>query len=120
MTGVLLMLAFVAMAMAIVVGAKFPRVWLGCNLAAALAALVSALGVLAGNPDFDWHGGFLFGFGVKAVFFSAASLVAFGACQRTKPCLRDSFRSGAQDGRVWRRALQRLVASAARCGLGGD
>jgi len=51
--------------------------------------------------------------------FSVAHLVALRARQCAEPCLRHSIRGGDQDGDLWHRAVQRLVAGAGGGGLGG-
>lgn len=114
MTGVLLILSCAAMVAAILLGAKFPRIWLGCNLAGALAALMSALGVLAGNPDLDWQAGFRLGGellhfrldGVSALFLTLVSVAgAAGAVYAREYWSDHHHPSSAPRSRVWWSAL---------------
>lgn len=61
MSGPLLLLAGVALAMSVVVGAKFPRAWLVLTLFGISAALVAAFGVLCGAAVGEWRSAFLIG-----------------------------------------------------------
>jgi hydrogenase-4 component B len=114
MTGLLLSLAFVALAAGIVLGAKCPRLWLAANLTGSVAALVAALGILAGNPDLDWRGGFLLGGeplhvrldGVSAVFLTLLSLAAGAGAVYARGYWSDHHDpSPAPRGRAWWSAL---------------
>ncbi|MEI7908286.1 MAG: proton-conducting transporter membrane subunit [Verrucomicrobiota bacterium] len=60
-TGLLLLVAAVAMLTAIGTGWRRPRVWLIANLAGAGAVLVAAVAVLAGGADWVWRSGFAVG-----------------------------------------------------------
>lgn len=65
MTGLLLMVAFVALAAAAGAGIRWPRMWLGLTLIGTGAALAAGLGVLlgaaTGGPYFEWRSHYLLG-----------------------------------------------------------
>ena len=114
MTGLLLSLAFVALTAGIMLGAKFPRLWLAANLAGALSALVAALGVLSGNPELDWRSGFLLGDealhfrldGVSAVFLTLLAVASGAGAVYSREYWSDHhYPSSAPRGRAWWSAL---------------
>ena len=110
MTGPLLVLAFAALAAGVVVGVKWPRLWLGVTLTGAAAALAAALGVLSGLPDFEWRGGFPLGGetphlrldGVSALFLALTAVVGGAGAVYAREYWPDHhYPSSAPRGRAW-------------------
>ena len=61
MTGLLLSLTFLALGLAVVLGARLPRLWLTLNAVGVAAALSAALLVLLGSGNWEWRSTFLLG-----------------------------------------------------------
>ncbi len=110
MTGVLLLAAFMALTAGIAVGVKWPRVWLGLTLAGTFAALVAGLGVLLGNPDFEWRSAFLLGGeplhlrldGLSALFLVLVAVVGGAGAAYSREYWSDHhYPASAPRGRAW-------------------
>lgn len=56
----LLLAAGLALALGFTLGPRWPRLWLGLSLAAAVATLGAVVPVLAGGPVWEWRSGFTF------------------------------------------------------------
>lgn len=56
--GVLLLVAALGQAAGVMAGPRWPRVWLGCAVGSAVAALAAAAQVLGGAPDWEWRSAF--------------------------------------------------------------
>ena len=110
MTGLLLLLAFAALAAGMISGWKWPRLWLGSTLTGNTAALAAAVGVLAGRTDFEWSGGFPLGGeeihlrldGLSALFLALLSVVGAAGAVYAKEYWSDHHHpSSAPAGRCW-------------------
>jgi hydrogenase-4 component B len=110
MTGPLLLLAFATLSAGIVVGVKWPRVWLAATLTGTIAALAAALGILSGNPDFEWRSAFPLGGeplhvrldGVSALFLALLSVAAGAGAVYAREYWSDHhYPSSAPRGRAW-------------------
>lgn len=110
----LVLLAFVALAMGVVTGAKFPRTWLVMTLIGAIAALGGALSVLLGSLDWEWRSGFPVGGehlhlrldGTSALFLALLSVVGGGGAVYAREYWPDDeFPTTAPRGRAWWSAL---------------
>jgi hydrogenase-4 component B len=105
-----LLAALAALAASAVAGVKWPRLWLGMTLAGTAAALAAALGVLMGNPDFDWRSDFLIGGeplhlrldGVSALFLVLPSVVGGAGAIYSRGYWPDhQYPLSAPRGRCW-------------------
>jgi hydrogenase-4 component B len=112
--GALLLLAAVGQAAGVICGPRWPRIWLGCTVASALAALAAAVGLLAGGPDWAWRSEFAFGGeplhlrldGLSALFLALLGVVvAAGAVYAHEYWPDRSYPDSAPRGRLWWSAL---------------
>ena len=109
-TGILLALAFAALAAGIPAGMKYPRLWLGFTLLGTAAALLAALGVLSGMVDFEWRSSFHLGGerlhlrldGVSALFLALLALVGGAGAVYSREYWSDHhYPASAPRGRAW-------------------
>lgn len=114
MTGLLLLPAVILLVMAVVVGARWPRLWLGFTLAGAGAALGAALTVFPSGGGWEWQPQFLLGGetvhlrldGVSAVFMALAAVVGGAGAVYARGYWPDhGHPATAPRGRVWWSAL---------------
>lgn len=114
MTGLLLLLAALALGSAVVVGARLPRSWLALTLAGAGAALGAAVWILLGTSIWEWRSAFQLGGeavhlrldGVSALFLALASVVgAAGAVYAHEYWSDHHHPASAPRGRAWWSAL---------------
>ncbi|MFA6546092.1 MAG: proton-conducting transporter membrane subunit, partial [Limisphaerales bacterium] len=114
MSGPLLLLAFVALATAIVVGVRSSRWWLALTVTGAVAGLGAALTVLLGATDWEWRSGFSLGGelahlrldGVSALFLALLSVVGgTGAVYAREYWSEHHYPASAPRGRLWWSAL---------------
>jgi hydrogenase-4 component B len=112
--GLLLALAFAALAVAIVIGLKCPRLWLGCTLLGTSAAFLASLEVLSGAAEFEWRSVFPLGGetlhmrldGVSALFLALLSVVGGAGAVYAREYWSDHhYPHSAPRGRVWWSAL---------------
>jgi len=110
MAGPLLLLAFVALVTAILVGVRSSRWWLGLTVAGAVAGLGAALTVLLGAADWEWRselslGGELIHLrldGVSALFLALLSVVGgTGAVYAQEYWSEQHYPASAPRGRAW-------------------
>ena len=108
--GLLLALAFAALAAGIVAGLKCPRRWLVATLIGTVSALAAALGVLSGAADFEWRSAFLLGGerlhlrldGVSALFLALLSVVGGAGAVYAREYWSDHhYPASAPRGRAW-------------------
>lgn len=108
--GAMLLLAAGCLAVGIVCGARFARLWLALTLLAAGAALVAALQVLTGAVDWQWRSDFLVGGealhfrldGVSALFLVLLSVVGgAGALYSREYWSDEQYPTSAARGRAW-------------------
>lgn len=114
MSGPLLLLAFVALVTAILVGVRSSRWWLGLTVTGAVAGLGAALTVLLGATDWEWQSEFSLGGelihlrldGVSALFLALLSVVGgTGAVYAQEYWSEQHYPASAPRGRVWWSAL---------------
>ena len=112
--GSLLWLAFVALALGVVLGARQPRTWLALTVAGAGSGLVAALWVLLGAADWGWRSDFLVGGeplhlrldGLSALFLALLSVVGgAGAVYAREYWSEYHYPASAPRGRAWWSAL---------------
>jgi len=110
MSGPLLLLAFVALVTAILVGVRSSRWWLGLTVTGAVAGLGAALTVLLGAADWEWRselslGGELIHLrldGVSALFLALLSVVGgSGAVYAQEYWSEQHYPASAPRGRAW-------------------
>lgn len=108
--GDLLLLAGSSLVASILVGPRWPRVWLAFTLAGALAAMVAATNVLVGGADWEWRSAFLLGGeplhlrldGLSAFFLALEAIVgAAGAAYARQYWSDTEYRASAPRGRAW-------------------
>jgi hydrogenase-4 component B len=114
MAAPLLLLAFVALAMAVVGGAKWSRAWLALTVIGTVAALGAALSVLLGHGDWEWRSGFLVGGeplhlrldGLSALFLTLLSVVGGAGAVYSREYWSDHHHpDSAPRGRAWWSAM---------------
>jgi hydrogenase-4 component B len=114
MTGELLALAVILLGMAVVTGARWPRLWLGLTVSGAAMALGAALAVFASGADWQWRAGFLIGGeavhlrldGLAALFVVLAAVVGgAGAVYAREYWAGPHHAASAPRGRAWWSAL---------------
>ncbi|MEI6654992.1 MAG: proton-conducting transporter membrane subunit [Verrucomicrobiota bacterium] len=114
MTGQLLLPAVVLLGMAVAVGARWPRLWLGLTLGGTVAALGAALTVFLTGADWDWQSQFLLGGevvhlrldGLSAVFVVLAAGVGGAGAVYARGYWPDHMHpASAPRGRAWWSAL---------------
>ena len=114
MPGLFLLIALVALAASVAVGARLPRTWLALTLTGSAAALVSALLVLLGPLDWEWRSGFLLGGepmhlqldGVSALFLALLCVVGGAGAVYAREYWPDHHHpASAPRGRAWWSAL---------------
>lgn len=113
-TAPLLLLAFVTLAMGIVMGASLPRTWLALTVTGTIAALSAALRVLLGHADWEWQSAFLLGGeplhlrldGVSALFLALLSVVSGAGAVYAREYWSDHHHpASAPRGRAWWSAM---------------
>lgn len=114
MTGLLLLLACLALGSAVVVGARLPRTWLVLTLVGTTAALGAAVLALLAASTWEWRSALLLGGetahlrldGVSALFLVLASVVgAAGAVYSREYWTDRHYPASAPRGRAWWSAL---------------
>ena len=114
MTGLPLLLVFLALGAAVVVGADLPRTWLVLTLTGTVAALSAAVWVLLGGSAWEWRSGFLLGGetahlrldGVSALFLVLVSVVGGAGAVYSREYWSDRhYPASAPRGRAWWSAL---------------
>ncbi len=112
--GLLLLLAAVGQAAGAVSGPRWPRSWLVCTLAGALAGLGAALLVLLGAPDWEWRSAFTLGGeplhlrldGVSALFLALLAVIGGAGTVYAGDYWPDRhYPDSAPRGRAWWSAL---------------
>jgi len=105
-----LLLATLSLAAAVVLGPRWPRLWLAGTLTGAAAALGAALLVLTGGPEWEWRSAFAVGGeplharldGISALFLALVSVVgAAGAAYSRGYWADDRYPVSAPSGRRW-------------------
>jgi hydrogenase-4 component B len=100
--------------MAVVTGARWPRLWLGLTVSGAAMALGAALAVFASGADWQWRSGFLIGGeavhlrldGLAALFVVLAAVVGgAGAVYAREYWAGPHHAASAPRGRAWWSAL---------------
>lgn len=114
MSGPLLLLAFVALVTAILVGVRSSRWWLALTVTGAVAGLIASLTVLLGATDWEWRseltlGGELIHLrldGVSALFLALLSVVGgTGGVYAREYWSEQHYPASAPRGRAWWSAL---------------
>jgi len=109
-TGSLLLAATGGMLTGILAGRTAPRLWLASTLAGAIAALVAAVALLGGGPDWEWKSKITLGGealhlrldGISACFLALLSLVGGAASVFSREYWADDAHPhSAGSGRVW-------------------
>ena len=112
--GPLLLLALVTLALGVVVGVRYPRLWLALTVAGTVAGLGAALMVLLGAADWAWRSEFRLGGealhlrldGVSALFLVLLSVVGgAGAVYAREYWSEQHYPASAPRGRAWWSAL---------------
>lgn len=110
MTGLFLLLAFMALAAGIVMGVQMGRLWLALTVAGAIAGLGAALTVLLNATDWEWRSGFAPGGepiflrldGVSALFLALLCVVGgAGAVYAREYWSEEYYPASAPRGRAW-------------------
>ncbi len=108
--GGLLLLAAAGLAVAIVIGRRWPRGWLAFTLASALAEAVAAGLVLTGGGEWEWRSGFAVGGeplhlrldGLSALFLMLVSVVGAAGAVYARGYWSDAdYPVSAPRGRMW-------------------
>jgi len=114
MNGPLLLLATVGLVAGVVLGAKWPRAWLGLTLGSAACALAVAVSVLSGSPEWELKDGCVVGGealhlrldGLSAMFLALLSVVgAAGAVYSREYWSDHHYPASAPRSRRWWSAL---------------
>ena len=114
MTGGLLAPAVLLLVMAVVTGARWPRIWLGLTVGGAVLALAAALTVFASGAGWEWRPGFLIGGeplhlrldGLSALFVVLAAVVGAAGAVYARGYWSDLHHAAsAPRGRAWWSAL---------------
>ena len=114
MIGWWLVIAYAALAVAIIAGLKWPRLWLGLTAGGAIAALVAGLSVLFGGAFMDWRSEFCIGGeplhlrldGLSAWFLVLLAVVGgLGAVYAREYWSDHHYPRSAARGRAWWSAL---------------
>src|ERR1035437_6965910 len=112
--GLLLLIAFMALAASIVGGFRRPRIWLALTVTGAVVGMGAALQVLLGGDNWEWQSGFLLGGetlhlrldGVSALFLMLVSVVGGAGAVYSYEYWNDHHNpSSAPRGRAWWSAL---------------
>lgn len=112
--GLLFSLALLGLAGGVAAGFRWPRLWLGLTLGAAVAALGAALVILGGTADWDWHGGVRFAGqplhlrldGLSALFLALLGVIGgAGAAYSRGYWTDEDHPDSAGRGRVWWSAM---------------
>ena len=112
--GSLLLIAFLTLALAVVLGVRQPRTWLALTVTGALAGLGAAVWVLLGAADWVWRSEFLLGGeplhlrldGVSALFLVLLSVVGGAGAVYSREYWSDHhYPASAPRGRAWWSAL---------------
>lgn len=110
MTQGLLLFAMLGVVLSIIVGPKFPRVWLTLTLAGIAASCVAAMFVLLGASDWEWQSMFTVGGerlhlrldGLNALFLALLSVIGgAGAIYATEYWSDKHYPQSAPRGRAW-------------------
>jgi hydrogenase-4 component B len=119
--GLLLLIAAVSVVASIVVGPKYPRIWLALTLFGAVVACGASLVVLTGGTaGLDWHSDFLVGGealhlrfdGLSAWFLMLVGLIGgTGAVYATEYWSDEDHPQSAQRGRAWWSGLMLSLGS---------
>jgi hydrogenase-4 component B len=108
--GGLLLFSAIGLALAIVIGPRWPRAWLVLTVAGALAGVAAAMNVLVSGADWEWRSGFLLGGetlhfrldGVSALFLALSGVVGGAGAVYAREYWGDvQFPTSAPRGRRW-------------------
>jgi len=112
--GPLIVLAFAALTLGVVVGRRWPRLWLALTLTGAGAAIVASLAVLFGAVDWEWRGAFRLGGealhlrldGLSAIFLALVGVLGAAGAVYAREYWSDAhYPASAPRGRAWWSAL---------------